>query len=73
MLIDSCQSGHCFFLNEMFLNFLDGIDEMPELQQLLKKTRKIRTLDEEATCLEWCINILRGDILRDATKIVSSR
>ena len=59
--------------NEMFFIFSDGIDEMSELQHLLKKTRKIRTLDEEATCLEWCINILRGDILRDATKVVSSR
>ena len=46
---------------------------MPELYNLLRTTRKITDFTKEVTCIEWCVNILRGDVLGKATKIISSR
>ena len=58
--------------NVMF--FTDGIDELPDIGPLLKRTPKLSlTGDQEATPLHWCINLMQKNILQDCTQILISR
>ena len=52
----------------------DGIDELPDVGPLLKRTPKL-TLTEgtKATPLDWCLNLMQKNILPDCTKVLISR
>ena len=52
----------------------DGIDELPDVGPLLKRTPKL-TLTEgtKATPLDWCVNLMQKNILPDCTKVLISR
>ena len=54
--------------------FTDGIDELPDIGPLLKRTPKL-TLNEntKATPLDWCLNLMQKNILPDCTKVLISR
>ena len=52
----------------------DGIDELPALGPLLKRTPTL-TLSEnsKATPLDWCVNLMQKKIFQDCTKVLISR
>ena len=52
----------------------DGIDELPALGPLLKRTLTL-TLSEnsKATPLDWCINLMQKKIFQDCTQVLISR
>ena len=52
----------------------DGIDELPDVGPLLKRTPKLTLTDDtKATPLDWCINLMQNNILQDCTKVLISR
>ena len=54
--------------------FTDGIDELPDIGPLLKRTPKLTLTDgTKATPLDWCINLMQKNILPDCTKVLISR
>ena len=54
--------------------FTDGIDELPDIGPLLKRTPKL-SLNEntKATPLDWCVNVMQKNILQNCTKVLISR
>ena len=52
----------------------DGIDELPDVGPLLKRTPKLNLTEGiKATPLDWCINLMQKNILPDCTKVLISR
>ena len=57
---------------EKVVIFTDGIDEVADFSRLFKYTREL-SLDSRATPLEWCINLMRRNVLQDSTLFLISR
>ena len=57
---------------EKILLFTDGIDELADLSRLFRDTRKL-PIDKEGTPLEWCINLMRRNVLQQSTMLMISR
>ena len=57
------------------LFFTDGIDELPELGALLRRTPKLKKLSEDmtATPLDWCLNLLQNNFLAQSSKVMVNR
>ena len=57
---------------EKVLLFTDGIDELSDISRLFRDTPKL-TIEMEGTPLEWCINLMRRNILQKSTLMMISR
>ena len=52
----------------------DGIDEIPDIGPLLKRTPKLNlTEGTKARPLDWCVNLMQKTILPDCTKVLIGR
>ena len=54
--------------------FTDGIDELPNLNQLLKRTPKLSLSEgSRARPLDWCLNLMQKNLLNESTCVFVSR
>ena len=54
--------------------FMDGIDELRKLNQLLKRTPKLSlTEGSRASRLEWCLNLMQKNLLNESTCVFVTR
>ena len=54
--------------------FTDGIDELLNLNQLLKRTPKLSLAeDSRARPLDWCLNLMQKNLLNESTSVLVSR
>ena len=54
--------------------FTDGIDELPNLNQRLKRAPKLSlTEGSRASPLEWCLNLMQKNLLNESTCVFVSR